>query len=67
MNRHVALEPNHALTAAELHFRVGFWIEANVLNLALCEASARLSKSFQVSRSTAYRWLSAYKAAKGAA
>ena len=60
------LESNHATNAAELHFRVLLWIEANPCG-PLKEASIRLADHFDVSRSTAYRWLSAYKAAKGVA
>ena len=60
------LDSNHTTTTAELYFRVLLWIEANPCG-PLKEASIRLADHFDVSRSTAYRWLSAYKAAKGVA
>lgn len=61
------LGDNHAQSGAELHFRVLLWIEANACGVSLPIATQRVADRFEVSRSTAYRWLSAYKAAKGVA
>lgn len=61
------LGDNHAQSGAELHFRVLLWIEGHVASDPWPVAAARTANHFEVSRSTAYRWLSAYKAAKGVA
>lgn len=53
----------HAETAAEMYFRAAIWMGAN----ERCLSPAALRNRFGVSRATAYRWLSAYKAAKGVA
>lgn len=64
MSRPSVIDINHAQTGAELHFRVAAWIDANPRE-ALKDATAKLAEHFSVSRSTAYRWLSAYRAARG--
>jgi hypothetical protein len=67
MSGHNTLGDNHAQSGAELHFRVLLWIEGNVAGAPLHVAASRTASHFEVSRSTAYRWLSAYRAAKGVA
>jgi len=56
------LDKEHVASAAELYFRVSIWLQAQRNPTAI-----GIRREFGVHRSTAYRWLSAYRAAKGAA
>lgn len=53
----------HVGSAAEMYFRAALWMGANERSLS----PATLRRRFGVSNATSYRWIAAYRAAKGAA
>jgi transposase len=57
------MDDQHAATAAESYFRVAIWIAS----LKEEPKPDRIMERFSVHRSTAYRWLAAWKSANGAA
>jgi hypothetical protein len=56
------IERTHADTAAECYFRVAMWLAEQTR-----PSAAAVMLRFGVSRSTAFRWLAAYRAASGVA
>jgi hypothetical protein len=64
MSRANTLDSNHVSSGIELHFRVMLWIDAHINSPGL---SRRLGAEFNVVKSTACRWIAAYKAARGMA
>jgi transposase len=57
------MEDQHANTAAEAYFRVAIWIGS----LQEEPKPERIMRRFGVHRSTAYRWIAAWKCATGVA
>jgi transposase len=57
------IESQHAVTAAETYFRVAIWIAAQ----RELPSARRIEQKFDVHRSTACRWLNAWKSAMGVA
>lgn len=57
------MDAQHAETAVEAYFRVAIWIGS----LHEEPKPERVAERFGVHRSTAYRWLAAWKSATGAA
>jgi transposase len=55
------IEAQHASTAAETYFRVALWIAAQ----RELPTARRIEQKFDVHRSTACRWLNAWKSATG--
>lgn len=55
------LEETHSATYAEMCFRVAAWM-GRQKRLSVAD----IAREFQVSRSTAYRWLAAWVASQGA-